>query len=195
MNKSGVEKVVKNGLHMLSEFFPQKNYIYFPLLSAFFVWALRSSEEWKEKIFSWRVWLEPGFIEAKTDEFVLDFFERDEALEKVYKQEIKKGELKALREAFSRLYPILGLEDPFLSALFDQELESRDYKRIVKDFEDRVTKAKADIEDLKGEDRFFRELETLAREVYSLNLDLISQPNLRKIIADLIKKNIQNTNE
>jgi hypothetical protein len=195
MNKSSVEKVVKNGLLLLSEFFPQKNYLYFPLLSAFFVWALRSTKEWKEKIFSWRVWLEPGFVEAKPDEFVLDFFEREEALEKVYKEEIKKGELKALRKAFSRLYPILGLEDPFLSALFDHELESGDYKRIVKDFEDRVTKAQRDIETLKEEDRFFRELETLARKVYSLNLDLISQPNLRKIIADLIKKNIKNTNE
>ncbi len=195
MSKSGIEKVLKNALNFLSEFFPQKNYLYFPFLSAFFVWALRSTKEWKEKILSWRVWLEPGFIEAKPDEFVLDFFKREQALEKVYEEEIKKEELKTLRDAFSRLYPILGLEDPFLSALFDQELESGDYKRIVRDFEDRVTRAKRDIESLKEEDRFFRELETLAREIYSLNLDLISQPNLRKIIADLIKKHMQETNE
>lgn len=188
MNKSGVEKIVENGLRLLSEFFPQKSYLYFPLLSALFVWALRRTKEWKEKILSWRVWLEPGFIEAKPDEFILDFFRRDQTLKTVYEEEIKKGELKTLREAFSRLYPILGLEDPFLSALFDQELESGDYRKIVMDFEDRVTEAKKDIESAKGGDRFFKELEALAREVYSLNLDLISQPNLRKIIANLVRK-------
>jgi len=188
MNKSGVEKVVENGLLLFSEFFPQKSYLYFPLLSALFVWALRRTKEWKEKILSWRVWLEPGFIEAKPDEFILDFFRRGQTLNTVYKEEIKKGELKTLREAFSPLYPILGLEDPFLSALFDQELESGGYRKIVMDFEDRVTEAKKDIESMKRGDRFFKELEALVREVYSLNLDLISQPNLRKIIANLVIK-------
>ncbi len=188
MNKSEVEKIVENGLRLFAEFFPKKGYLYFPLLSALFVWVLRRTEEWKDKILSWRIWLEPGFIEAKSDEFILDFFSREQDLKEVYKEEIEKRELKTLREAFSRLYPILGLEDPFLSALFDQEIESEDYRKIVMDFEERVTKAKKDIESMKKRDRFFKELEALAREIYSLNLDLISQPNLRKIIANLVKK-------
>lgn len=191
MKKSAVEKIVENGVRFLSELFPQKTYLYFPLLSAFIVWAIRRNKEWKEKILSWKVWLVPGFVEAKPDEFILDFFKRNQALNKAYQDEINKAKIESLRMAFGRLYPILGLEDPFLSALFAQELESGDYRKIVEDFEERVSRAKKDIESMKGEERLLEGFNTLADEVLSLPLDLISQANIRKILADLVKKHIK----
>lgn len=191
MNKSGVEKIVENGVRLLSEFFPQKTYLYFPILSACIVWAIRRAYEWKDKVLSWQVWIEPGYIEAKPDEFILDFFRNERVLRRIYREQIKRGEIKSLREAFDRLYPILGLEDPFLSALFHQELESGDYRRIVKDFQEKTSRAKKDIQSIKSEGRLLAELKALVGEVYSLKLDLISQPNLRTIIANLVKKHIK----
>jgi len=187
MKKPALEKIAAEGVHFLSEFLPQKTYLYFPLLSAFFVWAIRKNKEWKERIFSWKVWPSPEFVESKPDEFVLDFFKGNRGLSKVYRGEINKGKINILREAFGRLYPILGLEDPFLSALFAKELESGDYRKIVEDFDRKARRAKEDIENAEKEARLIEGLQSLADDVFSLSLDLISQAKLRKMIADLVK--------
>lgn len=192
MKKSALEKVIENGVHFLSEFFPRKSYLYFPLLSASVLWAVRRRKEWKEKILSWKVWLEPDLISTKPDEFILNFFINDKNLSKIYQGEIERMELEPLRKDFARLYPILGLEDPFLSSLFAQELESKDYKKIVKDFEQRVSQAKKDMGSIKDKERLLRGLKSLADEAFSLHLELLSQAKLRKIIADFVKKNIKN---
>jgi len=75
MGKSSLEKVVEKGIGFLSKIFPLKTYLYFPLLYASFIWAIKRVKEWKEEIFSWKVWLDPDRIEMKPDEFILNFFE------------------------------------------------------------------------------------------------------------------------
>ncbi|MFP4082126.1 MAG: hypothetical protein ACLFVG_05115 [Candidatus Aminicenantes bacterium] len=194
MKKPQVEDIIKDAVAFLSEFFPQKTYLFFPLLTAFFVWALRSAKDWQKKILSWQVWLEPEYLEAKPDEFVLDFFRSHRALQKAYQHEIDTREMASLRKAFRRLYPILGLEDPFLSALFDRELEKGDYKKIVRDFEEKVSQAQKDLQSVQ-EERLMERFNSLAHEVLSLNLELISQPKLRRIIADLVKKHTNKADE
>ena len=82
----------------------------------------------------------------------------------------------------------MGLEDPFLNALFAQELESGEYKKVVKIFKNRVKKAREDIEAVE-ENRLLEGLKAVADEAIGLHLELLSQAKLRKIIADLVKKN------
>jgi hypothetical protein len=195
MPKSPLEKTVENGVSFLTKVFPLKTYLYFPLLNATLFWAIRKAQEWKREIFSWKVWLDPDRIETKPDEFVLNFFEHHTGLNKIYESEIRERDWTSLREAFSRLYPILGLGDPFLSALFHEEIESVDYGKIVSGFEEKVNQAVKDIETLEGHSGLFKGLETFADQILSLNLDLISQDKVQTVLADLIKKQLEDKDE
>jgi len=195
MPKSPLEKTVENGISFLSKVFPLKTYLYFPLLNATLFWAIRKAQEWKEEIFSWKVWLDPDRIETKPDEFVLNFFENHTDLNRIYESEIRERDWAALREAFARLYPILGLGDPFLSALFHEEIESENYRKIVSGFEERVNQAEKDIETLEGQSGLLKGLKTFADQMLSLNLDLISQDKVQTVLAGLIKKHFEEKDE
>jgi hypothetical protein len=191
MKKTTLEKIVEKGISFLSKIFPLKSYLHFPLLSAAIFWGIRRATEWKEKILSWQVYLDPERIEVKPDEFVLSFFREHPVLNKIYEAEMRKKEKKDvenLREAFNRLYPILGLEDPFLSGLFYEELESSDFKKIVKEFEKKVSRAKDDIEAFDGKSRLFEGLENVAEEAASLSIELMSKDEVQEVVANTIKK-------
>lgn len=195
MGKSSLEKVVEKGISFLSKIFPFKTYLYFPLLYTSFIWAIKRVKEWKEEIFSWKVWLDPDRIEIKPDEFILNFFETNPALNKTYEVEIKKKDLVSLRKNFFRLYPIIGLEDPFLSALFYEELKSGDFEKIVKEFEERISQAEKDIEAFNEKLKLLEGLKSFANEMVSLNLDLFSQDKVQDIFAGLIKKSLMKNDE
>lgn len=195
MSKSPLEKTVENGISFLSKVFPLKTYLYFPLLNATLFWAIRKAQEWKEEIFSWKVWLDPDRIETKPDEFVLNFFENHTGLNRIYESEIRERDWASLREAFARLYPIFGLEDPFLSALFHEEIESEEYRKIVSGFEEKVSQAEKDIETLEGQPGLLKGLETFADQMLSLNLDLISQDKVQTVLAGFIKKHLEEKDE
>ncbi len=191
MAKLSLKEIIESGFSLLAKIFPAQTYLYFPLLNAAFIWAVKRREEWKEKIFSWKVWLDPERLQAKPDEFVLDFFQSQPDLRDTYEREIKRKDSMALREAFSRLYPILGLEDPFLTALFDEQLQSRDFKRIVREFEERVRQAAEDIDSAKDKSQLMKGLEAFAREMASLSLELVSQSEVQNAIVDYIKKRLE----
>jgi len=195
MPKSPLEKTVENGISFLSKVFPLKTYLYFPLLNATLFWAIRKAQEWKEEIFSWKVWLDPDRIETKPDEFVLNFFKNHTGLNRIYESEIRERDWASLREAFARLYPIFGLEDPFLSALFHEEIESEEYRKIVSGFEGKVSQAEKDIETLEGQPGLLKGLETFTDQMLSLNLDLISQDKVQTVLAGLVKKHLEEKDE
>ncbi len=188
MKKTPLEKIVEKGISFLSKIFPLKSYLHFPLLSAALIWGIRRATAWKKEILSWKVYLDPERIEMKPDEYVLSFFKNYSSLNKIYEAEIKSNEMKALRVAFNRLYPILGLEDPFLSALFYEELESRDFRKIVEEFEEKVSRAEKDIEAFEGKSRLLEGLKTVAEEAVSLSIDLMSEDKVQKVVANTIKK-------
>ena len=195
MTKSPLEKTIESGVSFLSKVFPLKAYLYFPLLNATLFWVLKRVREWKKEIFSWKVWLDPDRIETKPDEFVLDFFKSHTALHKAYEPELRERDMVTLREAFARLYPIFGLEDPFLSALFHEELESNDFRTIVRDFEKTVSQAEKDIEACGDHHGLIRALKSFADDMLSLNLDLISQDEVQTVLAEIVKKQLKNKDE
>ena len=174
MKETPLEKIVEKGISFLSKNFALKSYLHFPLLSAALIWGIRRATVWKKEILSWKVYLEPERIEMKPDEYALSFLKNHPPLSIIYETEIISNDMKALREAFNRLYPILGLEDPFLSALFYEELESRDFRKIVKEFKEKVSRAERDIEAFEGKSRFLEGLKTFADEMASLGIELMS---------------------
>ena len=188
MAKKSFEKVVQGGIRFISLFFPQARYLYFPLLSAALVWAVESSREWKAKIFSWEVWLDPHFVKVKPDEFILSFFRDHPGLSQTFAEEIRNSDLSALRKLFYSLYPVIGLQDPFLSSLFHQEMGSEDYRAIVREYDKRVAQAVVDIESLDDSGKFLDGLESIAREMASFGADMITQTSVQSALAAIIKK-------
>jgi len=188
MKKTTLEKIVEKGISFLSKIFPLKSYLHFPLLSAALIWGIRRATKWKKEILSWQVYLDPERIVVKSPKYVLNFFKNHSALNKIYEDEIKKKDLKTLRKAFNRLYPILGLEDPFLSALFYEEIKSSDFKKIVKEFEEKVSRAEKDIEAFEGKSRLLEGLKTFADEMASLSIHLMSEDEVQEVVANTIKK-------
>ena len=188
MKKTTLEKIVEKGISFLSKIFPLKSYLHFPLLSTAIFWGIRRATEWKKEILSWQVYLDPKHIEAEPDEFVLNFFKNHSSLNRIYEAEIKSRDKDTLRETFNKLYAILGLEDPFLSALFYEELKSSDFKKIVREFDEKVSRAKEDIEAFKDKSRLLEGLETIAEEAASLSIELMSSDKVQEIVANTIKK-------
>jgi hypothetical protein len=190
MAKKSLEIIVQEGIRFLARFFPQSQYLYFPLLSAALVWAIKSSREWRENIFSWEVWLDPSFVEVKPDGFILDFFTHHTGLAHAFDREIKAADMTVLRKHFYYLYPIVGLEDPFLSGLFQQELASQDYRAVVQDYDRRVAQAVVDIEALEEKGKFMDGLEAIAREMASFGTDMITQASVQRALFEVIKKEL-----
>jgi hypothetical protein len=188
MKKTTPEKIVEKGISFLSKVFPLKSYLHFPLLSAALIWGIRRATEWKKEILSWQVYLNPERIESKPYAFVLNFFKSHPDLKKVYETEIESRDKDKLREAFNRLYPILGLKDPFLSALFYDELKSRDFRKIVKNFQEKVSHAREDIEAFGDKSRLLEGLETIAAEMASLSIHFMSEDEVQEVVAKTIKK-------
>jgi hypothetical protein len=190
MTKKSFEKIVQEGIRFIARFFPQSQSLYFPLLSAALVWAIKSSMEWREKIFSWEVWLDPSFVKVKSDEFILSFFSDHADLSHAFAEEIRTEDMHALRKLFYNLYPIIGLEDPFLSGLFHQELASQNYRSIAEQYDIKIAQAIVDIEAVEEKGRFFEGLEAIAREMASFSADLITQTSVQRALAEIINKEI-----
>jgi hypothetical protein len=193
MTDKSVEKIVTGAVRVLREFFPKSTHLYFPLLSAALVWAIRKPEEWEESILSWQVWPDPDYIETKPNDFILDFFSSRPMLKKAFAKEMRNGDWEALRAAFSRLYPIFGLDDPFLSALFQEEIAAKDFAKIVREFETRVGRAKKDIQTLKEQPKFFAALRAIADELASLGTALLVESEVQRSLQKILEKQLKET--
>src|SRR5512136_3421821 len=116
MSKKSVEAALARGVELLDRLLPLKSWLYFPVLYAASVWAVRRVFDYRDRILSWQVWLDPEFVRTKPDVFFLDFFAGAARLAREYGGEIGRGDLRALRAAFPAIYSVIGLEDAFLRA-------------------------------------------------------------------------------
>ena len=157
------------------------------MLYAACVWAVRRVFDYRERIMAWQVWLDPEFVRTKPDDFVLAFFRGHEALAREYADEIGRGDLRVLRAAFPALYPILGLEDAFLKALFKAEIDAADYRTVVVEFAARTVRARNDIEPAAADPAFWKALVAIGAEAASLGLHLLADEEVQNMIVGLIK--------
>jgi hypothetical protein len=188
MDKKGVEKALAGAVRALSDILPLKSYLLFPVVYSVCVWAVRRVFDYRARILSWQAWLEPGAIGTKPDDFVLRFFRNHGGLAREYAEEFEARNMKALRKAFARLYPVVGIEDPFLQGLFGAELKAEDYRKIVAEFAARGARARADIAAASLDDRFWRDLEAAGMEMASLGIHLLADDAVRRVILAELRK-------
>jgi hypothetical protein len=188
MSKKGVEAALGRDVDILNEFLPLKSWLVFPLLYSTCVWAVRRVFDYRERILAWQVWLDPEFVRTKPDEFVLHFFAAHEALGREYAAELAAGDVRVLRAAFPALYPVFGLEDAFLKALFKAEIESADFRGLVVEFVSRTSKARDEIQPAASNPEFWKALERIGLEAASLGLHLIRDEDVQDMIVALVKE-------
>ncbi|MBN2245803.1 MAG: hypothetical protein JW755_08150, partial [Candidatus Aminicenantes bacterium] len=182
-------------VRLLEEILPKNTSLYFPLLSATFTWIVRREKEWKEKILNWQIWPDPDIVKTKSNDFILTFYLSHPELHDCYWVALEKKDYKKLRKDFCSLYPLIGLEDPFLTALFSKELKSQNYEKIVTEFDNRVNSAKKEIREIKNTDHLLTALEGFVRGISSLGAEFITQSRSRKALENIIKKLIEKKNE
>jgi hypothetical protein len=189
MTKRDLEKALKNGLILLVELLPSKAYLYGPLLYGTAMWAVRRPSAWREQIFAWQTWPQPGAIMVKPDEFILYFFRSHEGLAGAYKRDIERKNMAALKRDFGRLYPVMGLRDPFLEALFHREIEGGDFAALAREFDGRLARARKDIAALPRR-RLFRILGGFAEDVLDLGMTLLDETKVRSTLAALLRNKL-----
>ena len=187
MNKKDVEAVLARGVALLDRLLPLKSWLYFPVLYAACVWAVRRIFDYRERILAWQVWLDPEFVRTKPDAFILDFFCGAATIRREYAAEIDRGDLRVLRAAFPALYSVVGLDDAFLKALFKPELDAGDYRAIVVEFAGRTARAREAIAPAAADPAFWRALEMIGRDAASLGLHLLKDEEVQAMIVALIK--------
>lgn len=187
MAKKDIEAALARGVEILEAFLPLKSWLLFPVLYSACVWAARRVFDYRERILAWQVWLDPDFVRTKPDEFILAFFCGNEALGREYADEIARKDLRVLRAAFPALYPVFGLEDAFLKALFKTEIDAADYRAIVVEFASRTAKARDDIRPAAADPEFWKALFFVAAEAASLGLHLLKDEEVQDMIVALIK--------
>lgn len=186
-SRTSIEAALARGVELLDRLLPLKAWLYFPILYAASVWAVRRVFDYRERILAWQVWLDPEFVRTKPDGFVLDFFACDARLARDYAAEIERGDLRSLRAAFPALYSVIGLHDAFLLALFKAELDSGDFRAIVVEFAGRTAQAREAIAPAAAETSFWAGLESVGREAASLGLHLLKDEEVQDLILSLIK--------
>lgn len=187
MSRKDIEQALARGVEALAAFFPSGPRALFPILSSVCVWAVRRVFNYRDHLLAWKVWLDPEMVRTKPDDFILHFFENDPALSLAYAAEIESGEVKKLRAAFPALYPVVGLEDAFLRALFREELAAGDPRAIAAGFEARVAAAVEDLKPAEADPAFWRFLETFGMELASLGIHLLKDKTVQGLILAAIK--------
>lgn len=186
-----LQKEVHQVIKLLDDLIPEKPYLYLPLISAVFFWGIKQCRDWKERVFSLKIWPAPGFVREKPDEFILDFYYRHPELAKEFKPELIAEKTDNLREYFNKLYPVVGLEDPFLCSLFKDELAAGNYRGLLAEYEKRIQTAQKDIQALDRNPALFRALENFYRYAGSLGSDVLSRPDVQKNIIQIIEDHVR----
>lgn len=191
MDKKRAEHVLDSGVKILADIMPLKTYLYFPLLYSICVWAVRRIFDLRERVFAWQVWLDPGMIETKPETFVLNFFQGHLGIREAYAAELAAKDMTALNTAFKALYPVCGLEDAFLLALFKEELEADDYRKIAAEFEGRARLAVDDVKPASEVPEFWRGLQGVGMDMARIGIHVMSDAQVRKLILERIRKRIK----
>ncbi|HUM34559.1 MAG TPA: hypothetical protein PKX32_04745, partial [Candidatus Saccharicenans sp.] len=177
---------LKQSAEILQDFFPADALALIPLLYSTLIWAVKRKGNLEAEVSGLRLWLEPEVVDNKPDEFILDFFEKQQALQEAFKAEIKSRDMKSLRPAFRALYPVVGLEEPFLQSLFSEELAREDFRLIADQFDWKLKQALEEIKAAEKKPELWKALKKIGESFMSLGWAWLSDDELRAWLKSLL---------
>ncbi|NMC66284.1 MAG: hypothetical protein GYA53_09135 [Acidobacteria bacterium] len=190
-----LETFLKQAAGVVQDFFPAGSPVFIPLLYSALVWAVKRKGDLEAEVSGLKLWLEPEIVNNKPDEFILDFFKGDPALTGTFSLELKNREIKSLRQAFRALYPVKGLEEPFLQSLFSEEIAKGDYRLIAAQFDSRLRLALDEIKATEKQLELWPALKDIGENFLSLGWALMAEPELRARLKANLEKNEQTEEE
>lgn len=190
-----LETFLEQAAAVVQDFFPAGSPVLIPILYSSIVWAVKRKGDLETEVSGLKLWLEPEIVNNKPDEFILDFFKGDQALAETFNLELKNGEIKSLRQAFRVLYPVKGLEEPFLQSLFSEELTKGDYRQIAAQFDRRLRLALDEIKAAGDRPEWWPALKKIGENFLSLGWALTAEPELRARLKASLEKNKQTEDE
>jgi len=181
-----LQDFLKQSAEILQDFFPADALALIPLLYSTLIWAVKRKANLEAEVSGLRLWLEPEVVDNKPDEFILDFFEKQQALQEAFKAEIKSRDMKSLRPAFRALYPVVGLEEPFLQSLFSEELAREDFRLIADQFDWKLKQALEEIKAAEKKPELWKALKKIGESFMSLGWAWLSDDELRAWLKSIL---------
>ena len=186
MEEKKLRAFLKQSAEILQDFFPADALALIPLLYSTLIWAVKRKGNLEAEVSGLRLWLEPEVVDNKPDEFILDFFEKQQALQEAFKAEIKSRDMKSLRPAFRALYPVVGLEEPFLQSLFSEELGREDFRLIADQFDWKLKQALEEIKAAEKKPELWKALKKIGESFMSLGWAWLSDDELRAWLKSIL---------
>ena len=186
MEEKKLQDFLKQSAEILQDFFPADALALIPLLYSTLIWAVKRKGNLEAEVSGLRLWLEPEVVDNKPDEFILDFFEKQQALQEAFKAEIKSRDMKSLRPAFRALYPVVGLEEPFLKSLFSEELAREDFRLIADQFDWKLKQALEEIKAAEKKPELWKALKKIGESFMSLGWAWLSDDELRAWLKSIL---------
>ena len=186
MEEKKLQDFLKQSAEILQDFFPADALALIPLLYSTRIWAVKRKGNLEAEVSGLRLWLEPEVVDNKPDEFILDFFEKQQALQEAFKAEIKSRDMKSLRPAFRALYPVVGLEEPFLQSLFSEELGREDFRLIADQFDWKLKQALEEIKAAEKKPELWKALKKIGESFMSLGWAWLSDDELRAWLKSIL---------
>lgn len=186
MEEKKLQAFLKQSAEILQDFFPADALALIPLLYSTLIWAVKRKGNLEAEVSGLRLWLEPEVVDNKPDEFILDFFEKQQALQEAFKAEIKSRDMKSLRPAFRALYPVVGLEEPFLQSLFSEELAREDFRLIADQFDWKLKQALEEIKAAEKKPELWKALKKIGENFMSLGWAWLSDDELRAWLKSIL---------
>ena len=186
MEEKKLQDFLKQSAEILQDFFPADALALIPLLYSTLIWAVKRKGNLEAEVSGLRLWLEPEVVDNKPDEFILDFFEKQQALQEAFKAEIKSRDMKSLRPAFRALYPVVGLEEPFLQSLFSEELAREDFRLIADQFDWKLKQALEEIKAAEKKPELWKALKKIGESFMSLGWAWLSDDELRAWLKSIL---------
>lgn len=186
MEEKKLQDFLKQSAEILQDFFPADTLALIPLLYSTLIWAVKRKGNLEAEVSGLRLWLEPEVVDNKPDEFILDFFGKQQALQEAFKAEIKSRDMKSLRAAFRALYPVVGLAEPFLQSLFSEELAREDFRLIADQFDWKLKQALEEIKAAEKKPELWKALKKIGESFMSLGWAWLSDDELRAWLKSIL---------
>lgn len=185
MDKKGISRALGRGSGLLQEHLPGDRTLDGPILCAACVWAARRIFDLRRRILGWQAWLDPGPHRARPEGSVRGFFENHHGLAGAFADELEANDRRALRKAFAGLYPVLGIEDPFLQTLFEAEIETGAYRAIAAEFAARARSARDAVRRAPAE--LWTGLSAVGAELAAHGIHELADREIRRLIAHAVE--------
>lgn len=159
-----------------------KAFPYLPIIYSSLFYFIRKRSAYRQAVRAMPAGPRSRRVANKPKKFVDDFLQREAPFA------LNEPDPRRRRKIFGRLYPVLGLRDPFLISLFRERLDRHDLQTIVDEFDKRLRTALDQIPAPRSSPDFWQALDTFVETAAGLTIDLAREREIQDLIIARAKR-------